>query len=120
MKPNEIVVNDFCRLCKCSLVNRYGKYGSFLGVFKVSEKQDFKGFAIVSLYRAIGIPVDQFSNLLKRMCKPRERKVNMSELLQFVSAFNTPNHALLNRSEEQNENEPPDVSVKWLLPKTVF
>ena len=86
-KEKPISVDDCCRLCDCSLKNKYGSIGSFVNLFKPSQRGKLQGKILASLCLEIGITVEKDTDFSSRVCPPCFRKIkNCSELYSFISS----------------------------------
>ena len=74
-KPKAASVDDYCRVCKCSLKNKYGSLGSFVNVFKETNRAEFKNLIVASACEQSGIKLKEVPFLSKRICPSCCRKV---------------------------------------------
>ena len=74
-KPKAASVDDYCRLCKCSLKNKYGSVGSFVNVFKPTNRAELEGLIVASVCEQSGIRLKENPTLSTRICPSCSRKV---------------------------------------------
>ena len=109
-KPKATSVDDYCRVCKCSLKNKYGSLGSFVNVFKETSRAEFEGFTVAIACEQSGIlKLKQAHSLSTRICAPCCRKVKTFCQLHTLlsSEINKPGTDL-------SEKDAPEYSTKRL------
>ena len=91
-KPKPPSADDFCRVCKCCLKNTYGTLGSFVNVYKKSERAEIRGLIVAGACASVGLRLDKSSSLSARVCPPCSRKVKtFGELYAlFTTEINKP------------------------------
>lgn len=110
-KEKPVGVDDFCRLCDCSLKNKYGSIGSFVNLFKTSQREKLQGKILAALCSEIGLHLEENPDSSSRVCPPCSRKMlNCSQLYLLISSKCTSTANISLRSE---------VVVKRQLPTTV-
>jgi predicted RNA-binding Zn-ribbon protein involved in translation (DUF1610 family) len=62
------LVNEFCRICKCSLRTKYGSLGSFVNVFKPCTRGDLHNVVLADLCSAAGIQLQENDELSTLVC----------------------------------------------------
>ncbi len=86
-KPKAASVDDYCRLCKCSLKNKYGSVGSFVNMFKPTNRAELKGLIVASVCEQSGIRLKENPTLSTRICPSCSRKVKtFTGLHTFLSS----------------------------------
>ena len=86
-KPKAATVDDYCRACKCSLKNKNGSLGSFVNVFKVTNRNQLKGLVIADVCEQSGIQLRKSPSLSTRICPSCTRKIKtFADLYSFISS----------------------------------
>ena len=86
-KPKAATVDDYCRVCKCSLKNKNGSLGSFVNVFKVTNRNQLKGLVIADVCEQSGIQLRKSPSLSTRICPSCTRKIKtFADWYSFISS----------------------------------
>ena len=96
-KPKAATVDHYCRVCKCSLKNKNGSLGSFVNVFKVTNRNQLKGLVIADVCEQSGIQLSKSTSLSTRICPSCTRKIKT--FCGFILLYNIANqHVYRSRS----------------------
>ena len=100
-KPKAATVDDHCRVCKCSLKSRNGSLGSFVNVFKVTNRNQLKGLVVADVCEQSGIQLRKSPSLSTRICPSCTRKIKtFADLYSFISSrINTSTEAIVSTDE---------------------
>ena len=86
-KPKAASVDEYCTACKCSLKNKYGSLGSFVNVFKQTNRAEFRGLVVASVCEQSGLQLKEISSLSTRICPLCSRKIKtFIDLYTFLSS----------------------------------
>ena len=80
-------IEEFCRICKCSLKTKYGSLGTFVNVFKPCNRGKLQNVVLATSCFRAGIEFDKNNALSSRVCSACSRKLySYCELFEFLSS----------------------------------